>query len=133
MEFLEGKYLVVHRSSPFESLNLGDYMLDWYDSLEDAEDYLTEIEVADKELGVQPIRYQEILIIKVERAQVQIRKEATESQTDNRMSEAKLKLQDIAKIDWRDLNPDEHKYIAALEDYVEGRRDEPPIRAYRIG
>ena len=133
MEFLQGKYLVIQRNSPFESFNLANYMLEWYNSLEEAEDYLTELEVADKELGVQSIRYRETLIIKIERAQAQIRKEPTASQTDNRINEAKLELADIEKIDWRDLTPDEHKYISALKDYVAGRRDEPPIRAYRIG
>ncbi len=127
MEFLEGKYIVIVRNNPFEEVNLGNFFGDWYDSLEEAIAHQE-----DEDISIFPARYEETLVLKIEKVIVNIEDTRAEPKTYH-LEDAKRKIQELENINWRDLTLNEVKYIAALKAYVDGRREEYPRRTLGIG
>ena len=127
MEFLEGKYLIVTRNSPFERLDLTDYALDWFDSLEEVEAHLDK----DESILDVPPRYEELYVIKIERVKITIQESPTDIPTFEQDT-ARRRIENLEKVDWRELTENEQKYLGALVDFIEGKRDFP-TRTLGIG
>ncbi len=128
MEFLEGKYIIVVRTNPFEELKLADSYGEWYDSLDEVIEKLKE----EEDISTFPVRYEETVILKIERVIVNIDNTKIDIKA-YRIEDAKKKIQELEDTDWRELTLNEVKYIAALKDYVDERRDEYPRRTLGIG
>ncbi|KKN71319.1 hypothetical protein LCGC14_0422290 [marine sediment metagenome] len=128
MEFLEGKFITITRTNPFEELKLTDSYREWYDSLDEAIKKLEEEEAS----STFPVRYEETVILKVEKVIINIDNTKIDIKA-YRIEDAKKKIQELENIDWRTLTLNEVKYIAALRDYIDGRRDEYPKRTRGIG